>query len=555
MLPSHAAQTRTTPVRASAPALASVVRATPSPAPEGTRPLVQTSIHYGPAPYQMLDLYLPDPAEHPGPSPVIVFLHSGGWVGGTRANVSDIATAQLSRGYAVASADYQLATVSPTGQRLAALPGAVRDVDRAVAFLKADAGQFGLDPSRVVLMGTSAGGHLAALTGASQGRLEPGAAGQRGSPDRSVAAIVDVSGITDLPTFEAADHPWAAPLTADLLGCPPAAIHHLTCPPDALLGASVAPYVDSTAPPIFMAYGGRDTLVVAATQAQPLAQLWVRAHGGNRASAFYDLIPDAGHNISAAQVDMRGLDEFLDRATGGATLATRRVVLYGDSLAWEARDPFQNALLAAGVGHVTTETFGGTAICDWLTRMRQDEVDTQPDAVVVEFSGNALTPCMKDRTGHGLTGEAYFEKYTEDTRSVVQIFGPTLVYFIGAPISRRADELGDSTVERLDAIIREVVANHPSARFVDAGAAVTDHGRWRATLPCLPEEPCASAGHPPRQSVDEVVRAPDGAHFCPVARPAVGGVIGGCPVWSSGAYRFGTAMADRIPLDLSELSA
>jgi len=47
------------------------------------------------------------------------------------------------------------------------------------------------------------------------------------------------------------------------------------------------------------------------------------------------------------------------------------------------------------------------------------------------------------------------------------------------------------------------------------------------------------------------VRAPDGAHFCPTGHPAVGGVTGDCSVWSGGAWRFATAMADPIPIDLA----
>jgi hypothetical protein len=47
-----------------------------------------------------------------------------------------------------------------------------------------------------------------------------------------------------------------------------------------------------------------------------------------------------------------------------------------------------------------------------------------------------------------------------------------------------------------------------------------------------------------------VVRAVDGTHFCPVPSDAVQAVAGDCPVWSSGAFRFGTAMADPVIRDL-----
>lgn len=83
--------------------------------------------------------------------------------------------------------------------------------------------------------------------------------------------------------------------------------------------------------------------------------------------------------------------------------------------------------------------------------------------------------------------------------------------------------------------------------YVDAGAAVLDHGRWTDALPCLPDEPCSGiAGAVATDGPVNVVRAPDGNHFCPVAHDAVDGVVATCPVWSSGAYRYGTAMAEPV---------
>lgn len=235
-----------------------------------------------------------------------------------------------------------------------------------------------------------------------------------------------------------------------------------------------------------------------------------------------------------------------------AVLVTRRVNLYGDSLAWEAQDAFRAALGGAGVGDVVTRTFGGTAICDWLDQMRRDQQQMHPDAVVVEFSGNAFTACMKDGAGTPLTGDALVEKYFGDALAVLEIFGrdATPVYFVSAPISRRAEQTHDPQVVRLNASYASIAASHSSARFIDAGAAVEDHGRWTNALPCLPQEPCEGGVGPSGQPVN-VVRAPDGIHFCPGAPGAVDGVTGTCPVWSSGAYRYGTAMADPIPLDLS----
>src|SRR5690606_22920164 len=72
------------------------------------------------------------------------------------------------------------------------------------------------------------------------------------------------------------------------------------------------------------------------------------------------------------------------------------VVLYGDSLAWEAREHFAAAFHGRPDVRVVTRTFGGTAICDWLDVMRDDVDELAPGAVILESSGNALTSCMRD---------------------------------------------------------------------------------------------------------------------------------------------------------------
>jgi acetyl esterase/lipase len=268
-------------------------------------------VRYGSEPHQLLDLYLPRQAGRAPGVPIIVYLHSGGWIGGSRVNVPDIAAAQVVRGYALASVDYQLAVPGGAGS----FPTAVFDVKRAIRFLKLHARRWGVDPSRLVLMGSSAGGHLAALSGASLHALEPDLTGPLATVDSRVSAIVDIVGITDLTTFATTPHPWAAPLTADFLGCPLRG-SRAACPPGLLRQASVAPYLTELSPPIFMAYGGTDNLVVPSTQGAPLADAWVDAHRGDPGSAVYEVVPRAGHNIGTGQIDMIKLDHFIDHAVG-----------------------------------------------------------------------------------------------------------------------------------------------------------------------------------------------------------------------------------------------
>jgi hypothetical protein len=226
--------------------------------------------------------------------------------------------------------------------------------------------------------------------------------------------------------------------------------------------------------------------------------------------------------------------------------ADARVVLYGDSLALEAGGHFRNALVSAGVTDVTLQVYGGTAICVLLDRMRTDAATLRPTAVVVEFSGNAITPCMMDETGRSLAEapEAYHQKYRGDAQQVLEIFETTgtQVYFAGAPLTRRAAEDPDGDADWLNELYASLAADSTHGRYVDSGRATLRGNRWTATLPCLPNEPCTGGVDADGTPVN-VVRAPDGGHFCPGAPDASSGVTEECPVWSSGAYRYGSAMA------------
>jgi hypothetical protein len=229
------------------------------------------------------------------------------------------------------------------------------------------------------------------------------------------------------------------------------------------------------------------------------------------------------------------------------------IILYGDSLASEAQGYFRDALAAAGVGNVRTSTFGGTAICDWLDRMRSDAATLHPTAVVVEFSGNALTPCMLDGQGQSFAValNAYYRKYVNDAREVLRIFttSGTRVYFAGAPKTRVAEETNDLNAGLLNTTYADLAAETPDARFVGAGDALLHDGHWTETLPCLASEPCTGGADANGRGIN-VVRAPDGGHFCPGAPGATRGVTGTCPVWSSGAFRYGNAMAAAVIRDL-----
>lgn len=105
----------------------------------------------------LLDVWTP-PASS-GPRPLVILVHGGGFQGGTRdqwdAGAMDFAT----RGYVVASISYRLRPASQPLQAKAA--DAIDDGIESVRWLRANAATYGIDTSRIAMMGTSAGGVVA----------------------------------------------------------------------------------------------------------------------------------------------------------------------------------------------------------------------------------------------------------------------------------------------------------------------------------------------------------------------------------------------------------
>ncbi|MES5813538.1 alpha/beta hydrolase [Pseudoxanthomonas sp. Soil82] len=153
--------------------------------PTGAR--VLGDIPYGDDPRQRFDAYLP--AQPLRDAPVILLVHGGGWANGNKDNpglVEGKAGKWLPEGYALVSTNYRMRPdTAPLDQ--------ARDVARALARVQRLAPDWGADPSRVVLMGHSAGAHLAALVGASPSLWSEAGA----SPPLGVVSLD--SGVLDVP--------------------------------------------------------------------------------------------------------------------------------------------------------------------------------------------------------------------------------------------------------------------------------------------------------------------------------------------------------------------
>jgi len=135
-----------------------------------------------------VDLYLPSGVD--GPVPVLMYIHGGGWRGGSKESSVLRLLPWLEKGWAVVNVQYRLAEVSLA-------PAAVEDCLCALRWVIQNADTYNIDADRVVVTGNSAGGHLALTTG-----MIPASAGLDrecpGPEELSVAAIINWYGITNV---------------------------------------------------------------------------------------------------------------------------------------------------------------------------------------------------------------------------------------------------------------------------------------------------------------------------------------------------------------------
>jgi hypothetical protein len=159
------------------------------------------------------------------------------------------------------------------------------------------------------------------------------------------------------------------------------------------------------------------------------------------------------------------------------------VLIYGDSLIEQA-SPYLRST-------DQIRAFGGTALCDWVDNIARAATVEQPSALVVEFVGNNVTPCMQNYQ----TPEQVRAKYEADMARLKQLVDSPILW-VGPPPFRDREPPAFG-----------LYSSEP--RFVDAGEAVLADGVYTDTLPCLPDEGWMRGCVNGRIRV----RAADGAHF------------------------------------------
>jgi len=275
------------------------------PLPEGTKAM--RDIDYGGQgkKSQTLDLFVPGEAKDP--LPVVVWIHGGAWLAGSKEGCPAIRF--LTRGYAVASLNYRLT-------QEAIFPAQIEDCKGAIRWLRANAGKHGLDPNRIGVWGSSAGGHLVALLGTSGDVKElEGKVGGNLEFTSRVQAVCDWFGPTDF---------------LKMIGQPSSMRHAAADSPESLLvggaiekmkemvaKASPITYVGKGNPPFLIMHGDKDNLV-------PINQSEILYDALKKAGveATFEVVKGAGHGFGGPEVN-RKVEEFFDEHLKPAGATTK----------------------------------------------------------------------------------------------------------------------------------------------------------------------------------------------------------------------------------------
>jgi acetyl esterase/lipase len=222
--------------------------------PEGVR--VEKDIPYAGTknPRQMLDVILPRSSKGDKPLPVVVNIHGGAF------KMGDKSMGALDLADLVAGGDYAGVTINYRLSGEAVWPAQIHDCKAAIRWVRANAAKYHFDPDRIAVIGSSAGGHLAAMLGTSGGVAElEGDLGPYKETSSKVRCVVDQFGPSDLLAMgqypglikhDAPDSP-----ESELIG------GALQTHKAAARSASPITYVSPDDPPFLILHGSQDPLV------------------------------------------------------------------------------------------------------------------------------------------------------------------------------------------------------------------------------------------------------------------------------------------------------
>ena len=239
-----------------------------------------------------LDLYRP--ADTREPLPLVIWVHGGGWRKGSKEGIRNC-VGVLNHGYALASVEYRL-----SGEAI--FPAAIEDCKAAVSFLRLNAERYGLDPERFGAWGSSAGGHLVALLGATNDvdDFNTHPITEKASP--AVQAVCNWFGPTDFLRMNDVpgriDHDARDSPESLFLGGPIQENKHLA------RKAKPITYVSPSDPPMLIMHGDKDAAVIF-NQSELLAAALEKAGVPHRLHK----VVNGGHGFGGADESREALFE------------------------------------------------------------------------------------------------------------------------------------------------------------------------------------------------------------------------------------------------------
>lgn len=253
---------------------------------------------------QTLDLFLPK-TKSDKPRPLLVFIHGGAWLGGSKEGGFRRLLPYLKSGkYAGASLNYRLS-------HHAIWPAQIHDCKAAIRWLKANASKYGYDAGKIGIWGTSAGGHLVAMLGVSGdvAALE-GTLGKHLDQNSKVACVVNYFGPANFLTM--GDHPSSIKHNAP------------NSPESKLVGgavqenkkvareASPVTHVSAGDAPILIVHGTKDKLVP-----YPQSVEFTAALKKAKVPVTFITMKDAGHGFRSELLQQRVTTFFEKQLLGG----------------------------------------------------------------------------------------------------------------------------------------------------------------------------------------------------------------------------------------------
>ncbi len=232
-----------------------------------------------------MDIFMPQ--QTAGPVPVVVWIHGGAWKTGDKEKSP--ALPLVNRGFAVVSLNYRLS-------QEAIFPAQIEDCKAAIRFLRSKAKAIGIDPDRIGVWGSSAGGHLAALLGTSGDVKELEGGPENLQSSSRVQAVCDFFGPTDFLRMDdtpgsmehnAADSPESA-----LIGGP------IKENPEKVARANPITYITPDDPPFLILHGDEDKTVIP-SQSTLLADALKKAG----VPVEFEIIKGAGHGFDVTVND------------------------------------------------------------------------------------------------------------------------------------------------------------------------------------------------------------------------------------------------------------